>query len=128
MQRSGLILLHAARHYTAKLLEFTTLRGAVGLTSYAARLPSLAQTESHVNLAPVKVTNAILERKKAKCQFSQLKLARVNAAIARHALQKIKSQNINCKVREIWYKRCTLTINRKFLNEKATIIHYHEEH
>ena len=42
-QRSGIILVHAARHCTAKLLEFTTLRGAVGITAYAARLPSLVQ-------------------------------------------------------------------------------------
>ena len=45
MQRSGTIFVHAARHCTAKLLEFSTLRGAVGLTAYAAayaaRLPSL---------------------------------------------------------------------------------------
>ena len=33
MQRSGLILVHAAWHCTAKLPELTTLRGAVGLTA-----------------------------------------------------------------------------------------------
>ena len=37
MPRSGLILVHPARHCTAKLLEFITQRGAVGLTAFAAR-------------------------------------------------------------------------------------------
>ena len=76
MQRSGDIIAHAAQHCTAKLLEFTTLRGVVALTAYAAayaaRLPSLVLgiSETRSNYFEWKKRSNYRAFRKISSQFS----------------------------------------------------------